>query len=296
VYGDAGEYLGRRGSNRDITERKNAERERERLAGQLEEARRLESVGRLAGGVAQAIDGLLSVINGYSSLMLAGMDRRDPLHASLVAIQRSGERAAGLTRRLLAFGHEQTLPLQSLDLNRLIAGSRDLLARLVGERIELVTRFEPALKPVLADRGQLHQAIVNLAMNARDAMPDGGRLTLETANLEVGRAFAGAHPGAEAGAYAVLTVADTGVGMDAETLQRIFEPFFTTKGEGNGAGLGLAQVYGIVRQCHGWVTVESEPGQGAKFYVGLPHATTPATDGLPPVPPRAHCEPRRRFS
>jgi signal transduction histidine kinase len=296
VYGDAGEFLGRRGSHRDITERKNTERERARLAEQLQQSQKLESVGRLAGGVAHAINNLLTVINSYSTLMLAGLDPRDPLHASLAEIQRSGERAADLTRQLLAFSREQVVQLKPLDLNRLITESRDMLERLIGENIELVTSLEPALGPVPADRGQLHQVIMNLAVNARDAMPNGGRLTLKTANMELGSGFTSAHPGAEPGTYVVLSVADNGAGMDPETLQRIFEPFFTTKGEGSGTGLGLATVYGIVRQCGGWITAESEPGRGARFTIGLPRATAPATDGPPPLPPRARCEVRRRFS
>jgi signal transduction histidine kinase len=137
---------------------------------------------------------------------------------------------------------------------------------------------------------------VNLAANARDAMPDGGRLTIETAHMEAGSAFIGVHPGAEAGTYALLSVADTGAGMDAETLRHVFEPFFTTKGEGSGAGLGLATVYGIVRQCGGWITAESEPGRGARFTIGLPHAAAAGTEPLPPSPHRARCEVRRQFS
>jgi PAS domain S-box-containing protein len=296
VYGDAGEFLGRRGSNRDITGRKRAEGERARLAERLQQSQKLESVGRLAGGVAHTVDDLLSVIGGYSALMLAGLDRRGPLHASLIAIQRSGERAAGLTRQLLVFSGEKAVQFTPLDLNGLVAESRDMLERLLREDIELVTDFEPALGFVLADREQLQQAILNLAANARDAMPNGGSLTLKTANLELSSDLAAAHPDAEARTYAVLSVADTGAGMDPETLRRLFEPFFTTKGEGSGAGLGLAAVYGIVRQCGGWVTAESEPGRGAKFTIGLPRVAATLTGGPPPLLPRAHCEPRKRFS
>jgi PAS domain S-box-containing protein len=261
----------------DITERKRAERERARLEEELQQAQKMESVGRLAGGVAHDFNNLLTVINGHSDLMLGRLSEGDPLRNSLAEIRKAGGRAAGLTQQLLAFSRKQIVEPKPVNLNQLVAETRDMLERLAGEDIELVTVPAPGLGAVMADQGQLCQVLMNLVANAKDAMPGGGRLTIETANLDLDRDCAAAHSEIAPGPYILLTVSDTGTGMDEETREHIFEPFFTTKDVGKGTGLGLSTVYGIVRQCEGWIWVYSEPGQGATFKIYLPRVEqTPA--------------------
>jgi PAS domain S-box-containing protein len=258
----------------DITERRNIEAE-------LIQAQKMESIGRLAGGVAHDFNNLLTVINGYGDLVLSQLPTYDESYRYVKEMCRAGERAADLTMQLLAFSRKQILQPRVLSLNDIVRDSDKMLRRLIGEHIDLVCVLEPGLKPVEADPGQLHQVIVNLAVNARDAMPDGGQLTIETAN--------GLPQGAESqtglrGDYVCLTVRDTGLGMDKGTMERAFEPFFTTKGVGKGTGLGLSTVYGIVRQSAGHISIESEPGQGAAFHMLLPAVQGAPAVEAPPAP------------
>ncbi|MGA2436654.1 MAG: ATP-binding protein, partial [Bryobacteraceae bacterium] len=206
----------------------------------------------------------------------------DPLRKDASQIQRAGERAAALTGQLLAFSRKQVIQPRPLNLNAIIAETEDMLRRLVGEDIELMVSLNPRLGQVLADPGQMHQILMNLAANARDAMPDGGELFIETSNVEIDRKFAAQHPETAPGPCVLLTVTDTGHGMDQATAMQIFEPFFTTKGLRNGTGLGLATVYGIVRQNSGWIGVQSEPGKGASFQIYLPRVSAAPS----PDPPR----------
>jgi len=255
---------------RDITELKRAGEEKANLQAQLHQAQKMESIGRLAGGVAHDFNNLLTVINGYSRLLLDALDPDDPLRESLEEIHRAGERAAGLTQRLLAFSRKQVLQPRVLDLNRVVRDTQPLLARLVGEDVELCVQLDAASATICADPHQLEQVIMNLAVNSRDAMPGGGRLSLGTAIAAWGGSLARSHPGAPAGRYVVLSVTDTGVGMDEETRRRIFEPFFTTKEVGKGTGLGLSMIQGVVEQSGGFIDVASQPGSGTTFTIYLP--------------------------
>ena len=221
----------------------------------------MESIGRLAGGVAHDFNNLLTVINGYSQLLLGKLNAGDPLRAGLEEIHKAGERAAGLTRQLLAFSRKQVLEPRVLDLNRVVGEMRPMLERLVGEDVEVRVELNAESGTVRADPHQLEQVIMNLVVNARDAMPHGGKLLIETAGVELDESYARSHPEARAGRYVMLAVSDTGVGMDEETRRQIFEPFFTTKGVGKGTGLGLSMVQGIVAQSGGYIEVYSEPGQ-----------------------------------
>ncbi len=255
---------------RDISERKRTEAERERLEMQLLQAQKMESVGRLAGGVAHDFNNHLTVINGYSDMLLSGLPPGDPREESLQEIRAAAGRAAALTQQLLAFSRKQITEMKPVSLNDIVAEATRMIRRLIGEDIDMELRLDETGSVVMADRGQLNQVLLNLAVNARDAMPRGGRLSVETRAAELDDSCGGLHPDARPGRYAVLAVEDTGVGMNEEVLQRIFEPFFTTKRTGEGTGLGLATVYGIVRQSHGWVVVASERGKGTRFAVYLP--------------------------
>jgi two-component system, cell cycle sensor histidine kinase and response regulator CckA len=249
-----------------------AEAKLRRNEDQLRQAQKMEAVGRLAGGVAHDFNNLLSVILATASLAIEDLPVDDPLRPELDEIRKAGERAAALTRQLLAFSRQQVLHPRVVDLNQIVAGLEKMLRRLVGHDAELALVTAPRLGQVLADQGQLEQVIMNLVVNARDALPAGGRITIETANVELDDGEA-ASMGVAPGSYVRLTVADTGTGMDTATRVRIFEPFFTTKEKGKGTGLGLSTVYGIVIQSGGHVRVHSQPGAGATFEVFLPRVS-----------------------
>lgn len=256
---------------RDTTERKRSERDRQSLQEQLAQAQKIESIGRLAGGVAHDFNNLLTAILGNVDLMLCDIPRENTgLLDPLGEIQRASLRAADLTHQLLAFSRKQVLHVRPLDLNQSIVGFGRMLKRLIGEDIEVSTVLNPAIGLVKADPAQIEQVILNLAVNARDAMPRGGTLTIKTASVILDQSSAAALPEVPAGAYVMMEVSDTGCGMDAATQERVFEPFFTTKGVGQGTGLGLATIYGIVKQHNGHVAFESELGRGTTFRVYLP--------------------------
>jgi PAS domain S-box-containing protein len=263
---------------RDLIEYKKLER-------QFQQAQKMEAVGRLAGGIAHDFNNLLTVITSYADLLLEDFSPEDARREDMKEIQKAAVSAAGLTRQLLAFSRQQVLEPRVLDVNDVVASADSLLKRLLGEDIDLVTMLAPEVGAVMADRGQLEQVIVNLAVNARDAMPDGGKLTIETTDAEMDEAYARTHPPAQPGQFVMLAVSDTGVGMDDQTLGRIFEPFFTTKEVGKGTGLGLATVYGVVKQSGGFIWVYSEPGQGTTFKIYLPRVEQPAEAVAPPAAP-----------
>jgi signal transduction histidine kinase len=252
-----------------------AYRELSRTKDQLVQAQKIEAIGQLAGGVAHDFNNLLTVISGSSELLLANVSESDPRRRHVDVIRQTAARAAALTRQLLAFSRRQILKPRLLSLGDVIVNIEQMLRRLLGEDIELHTRCDPGTGHVSADPGQLDQVVMNLAVNARDAMPDGGRLLIETSNADLDEDFVRAHPGAHPGRYVRLQVADTGVGMDATVRAHLFEPFFTTKELGRGTGLGLATVYGIVKQSGGFIWVDSAPGYGARFTIDLPRVEAP---------------------
>jgi PAS domain S-box-containing protein len=251
---------------RDLTERKCAEEERARLQAELFQSQKMESIGRLAGGVAHDFNNLLTVINGYSQMALDTLREDDPLYVPLSEIRKAGERSAGLSKQLLAFGRKQVLLPRIVDLNVVVREMRPMLERLVGEDVELAFALNAGKATVHADPAQLDQVILNLTVNARDAMPQGGRLLIETTETE------------EPAAYVILSASDTGTGMDEATRQRIFEPFFTTKESGKGTGLGLAMVQGIVAQSGGQIEVRSQLGEGTTILIYLPRVDQTGVD------------------
>jgi PAS domain S-box-containing protein len=252
----------------DVTERRVLER-------QLRMAGKMEAVGRLSGGIAHDFNNLLGVIIGYSQVLKRKLGSGTDLLECAEEIEKAGQRAASLTRQLLAFSRQQILTPSILKLNDLVLDMTKMLPRLLGEDITIITSLGPELGMVKADQGQIEQVIMNLAVNARDAMPEGGKLRIETANVEFDQAYAWRHAGAKLGSYVMLAVIDSGVGIEAETLAHIFEPFFTTKEVGKGTGLGLATVYGVVKQSGGYIWVDSEPGKGASFQIYLPRIAEP---------------------
>ncbi len=247
----------------DVTERK-------KLEEQLRQSQKIEAVGRLAGGVAHDFNNLLTIISGYGSLVRDYLPSNAPEAGYMAEVLKASDRAASLTRQLLAFSRQQVLAPSLVDINSLVANAEKMLRRLIGEDIELVCVLKPDLGKVKADPGQIEQVIMNLAINSRDAMPKGGKLTIETGNIELGEAYARDHAGVKPGPYVMLAVSDTGTGMDTETQKRIFEPFFTTKEMGKGTGLGLAMVYGIVKQSDGNIFVYSELNIGTVVKVYFP--------------------------
>jgi two-component system, cell cycle sensor histidine kinase and response regulator CckA len=267
--------------SRDITERKQAEELLRRRDEQLRQSQKMEAVGRLSGGIAHDFNNLLGVIIGYSESIEHRVGPNDPLRKSAEEIRKAGERAASLTHQLLAFSRQQVLQPQILDLNALVTDMGKMLRRLIGMHIELTTNLATELGQVKAEQSQIEQVIVNLVVNARDAMPEGGELLIETSNLDVNENLASSLPFLQPGPYVLLTVKDTGIGMDANTRRHIFEPFFTTKGPGKGTGLGLATVYGVAKQSGGGVTVDSEPGKGSTFKIFLPQTQESAVASAP---------------
>lgn len=256
--------------SRDITERKHAEELLRRRDEQLRQSQKMEAIGRLSGGIAHDFNNLLGVIIGYSESIEYRLQPNDPLRKSAEEIRKAGERAAALTSQLLAFSRQQTVQAQILDLNGVVTDMGTMLRRMIGTHIELSTHLAPDLGKVKAEQSQVEQVIVNLVVNARDAMPEGGRLTIETVNFDVNEEFVRNLPVLQPGPHVLLTVRDTGTGMDEKTKHHIFEPFFTTKGPGKGTGLGLATVYGVVKQSGGGIVVDSEPGEGSIFKIFLP--------------------------
>jgi PAS domain S-box-containing protein len=268
----------------DITERKRAEQALRQSEAQLRQVQKMEAVGQLAGGVAHDFNNLLTVITGRTELLLLRLATDDPHRRDVELVRKTADRAASLTQQLLAFSRKQMLQPRVLDLNGVVAGMAQMLKPLIGETIDLVTSLDPILGRVKADPAQIEQIVMNLAVNARDAMPQGGRLTIETSNVELDSAFVETHPGAGVGPHAMLSVRDTGTGMSPEVQAHLFEPFFTTKGVGKGTGLGLATVYGIVKQHGGYIRIESTAGAGTTVRIYLaripvvPDVAAPAAD------------------
>jgi two-component system cell cycle sensor histidine kinase/response regulator CckA len=256
----------------DVTEKRVLEK-------QLRMAQKMEAIGRLSGGIAHDFNNLLGVIIGYSRVLKKALGPDNPLCEHTLEIEKAGQRAASLTKQLLAFSRQQVLTPAILNLNTLASDMEKMLPRLLGEDIEVSLALDPELGCVKADQSQIEQVIMNLAVNSRDAMPSGGKLKIHTTNVELDQAYTRNHPGSKIGSYVILTVTDTGTGMDTGTLTHIFEPFFTTKERGKGTGLGLATVYGIVKQSDGYIAVESAPGKGTTFQIYLPrHVGPPATE------------------
>jgi signal transduction histidine kinase/ActR/RegA family two-component response regulator len=261
--------------------RREAEEALRRSEEQLRQWQRVEAIGRLAGGVAHDFNNLLMTILGCSELLLRDFDSADPRREEVEEIRRAAQRATSLTHQLLAFGRRQVLQPRVLDLNEIVENMNRMLRRMIGEDIQFLTILTPGLWPVRVDPGQIEQVVMNLVVNARDAMPEGGRLTIETANMNLDEEYARRHIAVKPGPFVMLAVTDTGCGMDAETRSHLFEPFFTTKEKGKGTGLGLSTVYGIIKQSGGNIWAYSEVGEGSTFKVYLPRAEEPAEDYKP---------------
>jgi two-component system, cell cycle sensor histidine kinase and response regulator CckA len=279
VHNEAGDLAYLEVFAEDITERRVLEK-------QLRMAQKMEAIGRLSGGIAHDFNNLLGVIIGYSQVMKRSLGPAHSSYEHAEEIEKASQRAVSLTRQLLAFSRQQVLEPAILNLNALVTDMEKMLPRLIGEDIKLNLTLDPALGHVKADQGQVEQVLMNLAVNARDAMPGGGKLTIQTANVELDVAYTRQHPGSKPGRYVMLAVTDTGIGMDPETQAHIFEPFFTTKERDKGTGLGLATVYGVVKQSGGYIAVDSEKGKGASFSVYLPRVeqTVEAPEASAPKP------------
>ena len=277
ILNDKGKVIEFQGTGRDITKRRQAEDQRDKTDAQLRHAQKMEAVGQLAGGVAHDFNNLLQVIQGYTDLALNDMDADSPAHAEMEEVMKAAKRAAALVNQLLAFSRRQVLEMDDLDLNKVITDITRMLRRVIGEHITLEAISGHDLGTVRADRGQVEQILINLCVNARDAMPMGGKITIETENVRIDEKFCESHPWAKPGRYVLLSVTDTGCGINEETLARIFEPFYTTKGVGKGTGLGLATVYGLVNQHGGMVHVYSEIDKGTTFKIYLILAERAAT-------------------
>jgi signal transduction histidine kinase/response regulator RpfG family c-di-GMP phosphodiesterase len=284
LTGENGDLVGGISVLRDVTQQR-------LLEAQLIQSQKMEAIGQLAGGVAHDFNNLLAVIMGYGELLLGDFDASDPKGNDVSEMLAAAKRGVALTRQLLAFSRQQLVQLAILDLNQIVEGIEKMLRRIIGEHIRLSTRLATSLGHFKADASQIEQILLNLTVNARDAMPEGGRLAIETRNVRLDEAAAAAQPGVSPGDYVVLTVTDTGVGMDEETKKRVFEPFFTTKEVGKGTGLGLSTVYGIVRQSGGHIVIKSEVGKGASFEVYFPRnesgEATRSSAAPPPVAQKA---------
>ena len=261
---------------RDVTQRKEMEEELFRSHEQLRQAQKMEAVGRLAGGVAHDFNNFLTAINGYAELLTVRLEDGVPVPHEIAEIRRVGERAATLTRQLLAFSRKQVLMPKVFELNGVVKGVSEMLRGFIGENIEFRTNFTNHLWPIKADKGQIEQVIMNLAINGRDAMPEGGTLTIETGNVVLSEPLPIGTGHITPGSYVVMSISDTGIGMDDATMSHLFEPFFTTKAKGKGTGLGLATVYGIVKQSGGYILVQSEKGKGTTFKIYLSRAEAEA--------------------
>ncbi|HHL40125.1 MAG TPA: PAS domain S-box protein [Deltaproteobacteria bacterium] len=270
VHGDDGSLTRLVGIAEDVTGLKESEREKREMEARLYQSQKLEAVGRLAGGVAHDFTNLLTAIKAFTYSAMLKLDRSDPVYETVSKIRTTAERGARLTRQLLEFSRSRALELEEVDLNRLIESLLHILKPVLGHNVRIETELAEGLDPVLANVGKMEQVIMNLVVNAGDAMPEGGVVTVSTQSVVAGEGGAAAPPGLEAGRYCLITVRDRGVGMDEETRRRIFEPFFTTKGRSTGTGLGLAVVYGIVKDHNGSVFVDSAPGEGSEFRVFLP--------------------------
>ena len=255
---------------RDISERKHAEEERVLLAKQLQQAQKMEAVGRLAGGVAHSFNNILTALGGYCELLLAKLPEGSEYRPEAEQIKRASDHAAAITRELLLFSRREAAQRVRLDLNTVVVQSQLLLRELIRSDIKIVTALAPVVPLVLADHSQIEQVIINLVVNASDAMPGGGVVAIETADLDLGEPLLSGDATLDAGRYVALVVSDSGAGMDESTLAHIFEPFFSTKGPEKGSGLGLATVYGIVEESGGRIHVDSKPGMGTKFTIFLP--------------------------
>ena len=275
VCSDTGAIVSYVGLGRDVTVEV-------KLQQDIRQSQKMETIGRLAGGIAHDFNNLLSVIIAYADVAMSEIPENNPLHGDIANIRQAGDRAASLTKQLLAFSRKQVLQPMVLDLNRIVAEMSGLIQRLIGENIEFTTTLTEDLGRVRADPAQLEQVLMNLAANARDAMPHGGKLSIGTANAELDETYTSAHVAVKPGHYVMLSVSDTGKGMDEETRNRIFEPFFTTKEAGKGTGLGMATVYGIVKQSGGSIWVYSEPNEGTTFKIYLPRDASEAAPKKPP--------------